>query len=192
MHVVAGSSKPLRLVKAGGKPARDDDGELEVLSLDEVYRRNAQYVAAIGYRLLGRNHEVDDLVQDVFVEAARGLSSLRRSGAVRGWLATIAVRQVGRRLRARKIRRMVGIERDPLEPHDVASRAVSPHDQTMLTRVYAVLEEIPVKERLAWTLRHVEGEKLERVAVLCGCSLATAKRRIAAAHEKITEALADG
>jgi RNA polymerase sigma-70 factor (ECF subfamily) len=39
-----------------------------------------------------------------------------------------------------------------------------------------------VEQRLAWTLRHIEGERLEDVAARCGCSLATAKRRIAAAH----------
>jgi RNA polymerase sigma-70 factor (ECF subfamily) len=42
---------------------------------------------------------------------------------------------------------------------------------------------------VAWTLRHVEGESLEEVAVLCDCSLATAKRRIASAHEKIKQRL---
>jgi RNA polymerase sigma-70 factor (ECF subfamily) len=33
----------------------------------------------------------------------------------------------------------------------------------------------------AWELRYVDGHKLEQVASLCDCSLATAKRRIAAA-----------
>jgi hypothetical protein len=38
----------------------------------------------------------------------------------------------------------------------------------------------------------VEGEPLESVAQLSGCSLATAKRRIAAASRTIDEAFADG
>jgi RNA polymerase sigma-70 factor (ECF subfamily) len=54
-----------------------------------------------------------------------------------------------------------------------------------LAKVYAVLDALPSDERVAWSLRHVEGERLERVAELCGCSLATAKRRIAAAHQRI-------
>jgi RNA polymerase sigma-70 factor (ECF subfamily) len=36
--------------------------------------------------------------------------------------------------------------------------------------------------RIAWTLRMVEGLELAEVASACGCSLATAKRRIAAAE----------
>jgi RNA polymerase sigma-70 factor (ECF subfamily) len=54
-----------------------------------------------------------------------------------------------------------------------------------------VLDELPAAERLAWTLRHVEGERLEQVARQCGCSLATAKRRIAAAQDAIEQAVSD-
>ena len=41
---------------------------------------------------------------------------------------------------------------------------------------------ISVEDRLAWTLRNVEQEPLDAVAQACGCSLATAKRRIASAQ----------
>jgi hypothetical protein len=41
-------------------------------------------------------------------------------------------------------------------------------------------------------LRYVEGEPLENVASLSGCSLATAKRWIAAAAVVLEEAFADG
>ena len=64
--------------------------------------------------------------------------------------------------------------------------------RALLARVYRALDDVPVKERIAWTLRHVEGESLDRVAALCGCSLATAKRRIAAAHGKLKKVVGDG
>ena len=69
---------------------------------------------------------------------------------------------------------------------------MSPERRALLSRVYQVLDRIPVEQRLAWSLRYVEGEKLERVAEQCGCSLATAKRRIAAAHARIQGELIDG
>ena len=43
------------------------------------------------------------------------------------------------------------------------------------------LDGVSAKERVAWVLRHVQGESLEDTALLCECSLATAKRRIAEA-----------
>ena len=91
MGKLAGQSeRVLRVV-----PPQDDRG-----SLEEIYCRYAPYVAAVVLRLVGRYHEVDDLVQDVFVEAARGLDHLRNTEAIKGWLATIAVRLCRRRLRA--------------------------------------------------------------------------------------------
>ena len=62
---------------------------------------------------------------------------------------------------------------------------MSPERRALLARVYQVLDKIAVEQRLAWTLRYVEGEKLERVAEQCGCSLATAKRRIASAQRVV-------
>jgi RNA polymerase sigma-70 factor (ECF subfamily) len=55
----------------------------------------------------------------------------------------------------------------------------------MLASVYKIRDALPVSQRLAWTLRYVEGERLERVAELCSCSLATVKRRIKAAQDAI-------
>ena len=57
--------------------------------LESVYRAYSRYVAAIALRLLGSDDEVDDVVQEVFVVAMRGLRGLREPGAIRGWLATI-------------------------------------------------------------------------------------------------------
>lgn len=92
----------LRLVP-GGDPK---------LTLDEVYRRYCRYVAAVILRLDGRAAEVDDLIQDVFVEAAAGIARLRKSEAIKGWLATIAVRTVRRRLRSRRVKFFLGLDRD--------------------------------------------------------------------------------
>jgi RNA polymerase sigma-70 factor (ECF subfamily) len=46
-------------------------------------------------------------------------------------------------------------------------------------------------ERIAWSLRYLEGESLEEVAEHCRCSLATAKRRILAANTFIHTQLGD-
>jgi len=50
---------------------------------------------------------------------------------------------------------------------------------------------VPTQERLAWSLRYLEGEPLDMVAASCGCSLATAKRRISAAKRVIDEVFGD-
>jgi len=54
-----------------------------------------------------------------------------------------------------------------------------------------VLDELPVDDRMAFALHLIEGETVERIAELCGCSLATAKRRVARAQRAIEEKLGD-
>jgi RNA polymerase sigma-70 factor (ECF subfamily) len=159
-------------------------------SLDDVYRRYCRYVAAIVLRLDGRSNEVDDLVQDVFVEAARGIGRLRQPGAIKGWLATIAVRTVKRHLRLRRLRRFLGFDGD-VGGLDLIDPSASPLDRLLLRSVYRVLEDLPVNDRIAFSLHCIEGEKMEDVASLCGCSFATAKRRVARAQRVIEERLSD-
>src|SRR5258708_29673471 len=162
----------LRLVDPPEHPPSDD--------LEAVFRRHSGYVASVALRLLGRDAEVDDVVQEVFVVAMRGLRNLREPMAIKGWLATVAVRVARRKLRRRKFRSLLGLEADPDYANVVV--AASQEKALLIARAYRILDELPVNEKIAWMLRHVEGEALDDVAKICGCSLATAKRRIAAAQ----------
>jgi RNA polymerase sigma-70 factor, ECF subfamily len=159
-------------------------------TLDHIYRRYCRYVAAVILRLDGRTAEVDDLVQDVFVEAARGIARLREPEATKGWLATIAVRTVRRRLRRRRVCLFFGLDREAGQAGLVES-AASPVDRLLLRSVYRVLDEMPVEDRLAFGLHAIEGETMESVAKLCGCSFAMAKRRVGRAQRRIEERLSD-
>lgn len=145
--------------------------------IDGVFRVYSRYVASIALRLLGRDDEVDDIVQDVFIDAMRGLRELREPAAIRAWLATVTVRRTRRKLRLRRLRAFVGIDDAP--DFEQLARSAGQGDALLIVRAYRVLEELPVDDKIAWMLRHVEGESLEDVARICGCSLATAKRRIA-------------
>lgn len=155
-------------------------------SAGEVYQRYSAYVAALGYRLLGRDGDVDDLVQDVFLAAVEGLERIREPAALKGWLATLTVRHAGRKLRRRRIASFFGFDG---KEHDIAAPGATPEERALLSQVYAALDRVEVEARVAWVLRHIEGEGLDQVAKLCGCSLATAKRRISAAQLDIERRL---
>jgi len=90
--------------------------------------------------------------------------------------------------RARPFRRRAGNALDEV----IASPNASPEDRAALSELFGVLDQMPTDLRLAWSLRYMHEETVESVAELCGCSLATAKRRIAAAQGRINEELSDG
>ena len=152
--------------------------------LDEAFRQYSGYVATIAWRILGRDDELDDVVQDVFLDAVRGLRRLREPAATKGWLATVTVRVAMRRLRRRKLARFLGLD-EAWRGDEPRAPGASPEQQALLASVYRALDDLPVSERVAWTLRTLEGRELGEVAALCGCSLATVKRRVAAARQAL-------
>jgi RNA polymerase sigma-70 factor (ECF subfamily) len=52
---------------------------------------------------------------------------------------------------------------------------------------YRLMAELPVDDRIAFTLRHVEGMELTAVAQATDVSLATAKRRVARARRRFIQ-----
>ncbi|MBI4511221.1 MAG: RNA polymerase sigma factor [Deltaproteobacteria bacterium] len=161
------------------------------LPLDAVFRQFVAYVGAIGLRMLGRRDEVDDLVQDVFLAATRGLRQISDPGAVKAWLITVTLRLVRRRLRWRRLQARLGLD-GAADYEEVADPSAPPDMKALLARVYRALDELPANQRIAWTLRYVQGERLETIAHMTDCSLATVKRRIAAASDMLRKTLVDG
>jgi RNA polymerase sigma-70 factor (ECF subfamily) len=155
--------------------------------VEGLFRMWAPYVAGVAIRLLGRDVDVDDVVQDVFVEAMHGFSRVRDASRIKGWLAAITVRLVMRRLRRRRVALALGLGEE-WEPSWLVAPEASPEQKAILAQVYRVLETFSTDDRVAWSLRYLQGERLEDVAALCHCSLATAKRRIARVQSVMEEA----
>jgi RNA polymerase sigma-70 factor, ECF subfamily len=160
-------------------------------TIAELFRANAAYISGLAIRILGRRDQAEDLVQDVFVEAMRAADQLRQPQRARRWLAVVAVRKARRRLRRQRL--LGWLDRDDRPDYEeLADPAVmSPRDRALLHQMYEVLDCLPARQRIAWVLRHVEGQSLGEVASLCGTSLATAKRHIAAAQSALERATGD-
>lgn len=175
----------LRLVSGSASSASvgtaRDAAELDPRDFDAVFRRFAPYVARIVLRLMGSASDVDDLVQEVFMEAHRGLGSVREPAALRGWLARIAVRRSVRKLRRRRLRAFLSLESLPDQDLQLDA-GVSPERNAELGALYRRLSKLGAEERVVWLLRHVEEESLDDIALLCHCSKSTVQRRLRAAE----------
>lgn len=167
--------------------AHSAQAEARSLELSAVFRCYAPYVARIGLRILGRPDEVDDLVQDVFLSAHKHIAELRDPAALKGWLASITVRAAQRRLKKLRLVGFFGFRPDEPDYARVTDNQASLEDKALIAAVFAALDSLPVNERVAWSLRHLEGETLERVAELCECSLSTAKRRVLTAQDALVK-----
>jgi RNA polymerase sigma-70 factor (ECF subfamily) len=181
-----------------GDPAKDlrlvhgDREEPAPHDLGQLFRRYCHHVARVGARVLGSSEDLDDLVQDVFLDAHRGLLRQLHPGAIRQWLTTITVRKARRRLQRRRWLRWVGLDEQEVELssalHDPSASAET---RAWYVAIYRILDSVPPDARIAWVLNRVEGQPLEEVAVVCACSRATAHRRIQTAQRALEKGLAD-
>lgn len=170
--------------------AEGDDGEdrelvsralrSEARAFETLYRRHAEFALSLAVRIQGSANDVEDIVHDAFLKAQERLGALRDSAAFRPWLGSIVVRLVRTRLRRRKLLGALGLTTpEPIDLDSIAAPDADPEARALLAQVYALLQTLAADDRIAWTLRYVERHRLETVAMMMDCSLATAKRRIA-------------
>ncbi|GMU59670.1 MAG: hypothetical protein AMXMBFR34_14330 [Myxococcaceae bacterium] len=150
-------------------------GERQAESL--LYRRYAPSLLEVATHLLRSVHAAEDVLHDAFLLAFSRLTQLRAPAQFRAWVTSIVISLVKKRLRRQRLLRWVGLEAVADAPLDVQARdGASVEARGELAVLDAALRALPVHQRVAWTLRHVEGEKLEDVATAMGKSLATTKR----------------
>ncbi len=157
---------------------------------EALFERYSGYVAAVAARLLGsEDSDLDDVVQEVFWLASRRIAKIPDLIQARGWLATVTTRVVRRKLVRRRFR--ASLFHAAPRKVDAPTRGATAEEYALISRLYEVLESLPIDQRIAWSLRYLEGESLDAIAAACGCSLSTAKRRVGAAKEVIDEVFRD-
>jgi len=148
----------------------------EEAAFRELFRTYQGRVQATLYRVFGSNRDMDDLLQEIFLQVFRSLPSYRGDAQLSTWIHRIAIRVAYRHLARRR--------RDALsvELIDVPDAAVGPSRELWaregLRRFYEVLGELSPAARVAFVLFEVEGLSVAEVADRVGASATTTKLRI--------------
>ena len=126
----------------------------------------------------------EDVAQETFVRAWRGLGRFRGESLFRTWLYRIAtnVARTQRDRRGRQARiadRSLDDEAEPLQAGDVPSAAPDA-EQALVTReaIDRALAELPDELRTALVLRDVEGLDYKEIAGVTGAPIGTVESRI--------------
>ncbi|HEY4308749.1 MAG TPA: RNA polymerase sigma factor [Pirellulales bacterium] len=127
---------------------------------------------------------IEELVQEVFVDAYYGLRGYRGDGEFGAWLARIATR-VGYRY-WKKNRRREEVGRDDSWWRHVAQQEVEELDPTAAGQfIHNLLDRLPPRDRLVMLLIHVEGLSVEQAAQLAGWSKTMTKVQAFRARRKL-------
>jgi len=138
--------------------------------------------------------DADDMTQDVFLKAYRGLPRFRGEAPPRAWLASIADNAVKNRYRSRsRFRRIFAGSSDARPELDPAETAAGPEDDARAGEsrrlVAEALKSLEPEFRMPVVLRDLEEWSYEEIAVSLAVPVGTVKSRIARGRGRLKEIL---
>ncbi len=149
-----------------------------------VWARFSPLVRRIVRRTFGPEHDVEDLVQDVFASVFEKPERLRDPGALRAYLVSVTLHNVSYELRRRRVRRWVGLTKTSELP-DIRVVESDPEAREALVRFYRILDTVRTRDRLAFVLRYVDGMEVAEVAKAMATSVPTARRCFTRAYQRV-------
>jgi RNA polymerase sigma-70 factor (ECF subfamily) len=152
-------------------------------SFRALYERHTPRLRMLVQRLLGRDrHELDDVVQEIWLAASRGVHAFRGDAKFGTWLCAIGVRVAFNRLPRR-----AGDESELSD--DIPSPADGSATTLDLERAIAAL---PGHQRIVVVLHDVEGFTHDEIAEQLGIAVGTSKATLSRARHALRRALSEG
>lgn len=136
------------------------------------------------YRILGSNRELEDLLQDAFIEIFRALPSFRGDSTLGRWCQTIAVRVAYLAISRRRPPAVdLALVEDVVASDADVRRQMLAREATR--RLYAALDRIEAKQRIAYALAAIDGKSLAEVAELTSSTVFAVKTRVWRARREL-------
>jgi RNA polymerase sigma factor (sigma-70 family) len=165
-------------------------------AFERLIRATQATVTAITLAIVGASPEAEEIAQDVYLAAWRGLATLRNPDSFLPWLRQLARNQSNEALRCRARTRRIFHEG---EAQELLERAVDPggspaqalaHRQTA-EAVAAAIDALPDDTREVVVLYYREGRSVEQVARLLGLREDLVRKRMSRARAALRGTLFD-
>jgi RNA polymerase sigma-70 factor (ECF subfamily) len=169
------------------------DGEMEAFAW--IVKRHEDYVYNAVIYMTGDDRDAEDITQEVFLKAYRGIRNFRHEAELRTWLYRIAVNTVRSGWRRQKRRPSC----DSLQDRPSADLPSGPDDQNpvrkivqqeTIQRVKKAISELKQEWREVIVLRDIEGLTYAEVAGVLDVPEGTVKSRLARGRDALRERLA--
>lgn len=157
-----------------------------------LFRRHRTDVVRLIHRMLGPGADIEDLVQEVFLQVHRSIGAFRGTSRFSTWLYRVTVNVVLMHRRALRSRPNFSLD---AEEHEVVDLAPLPDEQALrharIRAFYRLLEKLSEKKRTVFLLHEVQGLSPSEIAHLVGAPVLTVRTRLFYARREVMEYLAD-
>jgi RNA polymerase sigma-70 factor (ECF subfamily) len=158
-----------------------------------LYERHRSDVGRLVYRMLGARSDLEDVIQEVFIQAYKSLKDFRGQSKFSTWLHRVTVNVVLMHRRSARSRPVFADE----PPGDPALRSpdLAPDDDAeRRERVRAfgrLLDRLAEKKRIVFVLHELEGIAPTEIAKMVGAPVLTVRTRLFYARRELEAMLAD-
>ncbi|HZP58915.1 MAG TPA: sigma-70 family RNA polymerase sigma factor [Opitutaceae bacterium] len=173
-------------------------------AFNEMVTRYWGRIYSMVLHLLRNQQDAEEVTQDAFIRAHRGLANFRGESAFSTWLYQIATNLARNRYwywwrrkrdRTVSIDQPIGADNETPLSEIFAAELETPEDATVtqefVSRIAEGMEKLSPKHREILILRNVKNLSYEEIAEILGISVGTVKSRIARARESLRAKLGE-
>ncbi|HSI08556.1 MAG: RNA polymerase sigma factor [Rariglobus sp.] len=173
-------------------------------AFNEMVSRYWDRIYGMVHQLLRNQQDAEEVTQDAFIRAHRGLVNFRGDAAFSTWLYQIATNLARNRYWywwRRKRDKTVSFDQPVSDDNSTplsevfATEAATPGDitvtQELVDHIAVGMEKISAKHREILILRNVKNMAYEEIAEVLGISVGTVKSRIARARESLRDVIGE-
>jgi RNA polymerase sigma-70 factor, ECF subfamily len=166
-----------------------------------LVERHSRSIYRVAYRMTGDPQDSEEIVQETFLRAYKSLQHFELRANFSTWLYRIAINRSLDFLSAKKVRMrnkdayQIVDEPDPEDGRQMQLPATGPGPDRLLIsgeirkKVALAMNRLTPAERVAFTMRHMEGQSIDEISQTLNLKISAAKNCVFRAVQKIREQL---
>jgi RNA polymerase sigma-70 factor (ECF subfamily) len=158
------------------------------IAFAELFRRHRGDVSRLVFRMLGPSADIEDVVQEVFLQVHKSLGEFRGQAKFTTWLHRVTVNVVLMVRRAARSRPVFSGE--PLSDVEPDRRLLPDEDAARRQRIAAfrrLLDRLPEKKRTVFILHEIEGMSPAEIGEIVDAPVLTVRTRLFYARRELAE-----
>ncbi|MCC6216534.1 MAG: RNA polymerase sigma factor [Polyangiaceae bacterium] len=158
----------------------------DTVAFRELFRRHRADVARVVGRMLSAQADVEDVVQEAFLQAYRSLKDFRAEARFSTWLYRVTVNVVLMHRRAARSRPVLTLPAEGVDPGDARAWPDDLAARNARLRAFArLLDRLSEKKRAVFVLHELEGKSPVEIAELVGAPVLTVRTRLFYARREL-------
>lgn len=158
-------------------------------------RKYQKFVFSTAFRYLKDHEDAEDISQEIFIKALRGLKGYKGNSSLSTWLYRITKNTCLNFIRKKKLKTFVSYSNDGEEFYDLASKDINAQQQMesdeFKNEFLKAMNSLPEKQRETFALRYYEELSYEEMSEMLGTSVGGLKANCFQAVKKLSSLLKD-